>query len=356
MIAALCAWMLLSACRGGGEEIPLTDLSKLPDGQNLAHDYLDVTGIKAQPGMRIAVVVMDQSDAYWQAVEEGAERAVELINKQNELSGDDEVVVTFDGAGSNDIDAQINAIDAIVAENPSAICIAAIDMVSCEPQLKVAQDSGIPVVMMDSGVESDLVTSLCGTDNAAAGRLAAEELAKAIGGQGEVAIVTHDLGMQTGKERLEGIEDAFAAQQGVRVTAHIEQDAERPTEEQIEALLESDPQINGIVCTSEGTSEAALAALEKAGREDIALVGFDSGKEQLSAVRDGREAGLVSQDPRAIGFASVTAAVRASLGDAVDRRIRTGYIWIDQNNVNSLEVLPYLYEEAPRAFKGIQSL
>ena len=342
--AMLTAGMLFSSCGDQGE-LPLADMLTLPEGQNLSHAYLDATRLSAAPGMHIAMVVMDKNDVYWEAVEEGAQRAVELINYNNHLEGDDALVLTVDGAKqADDVNAQINAIDSLVAENPSAICIAALDMASCEPQLKAAKDSGIPVIMMDSGVESDLGVAFCGTDNRAAGALAAEKLCEAVGDAGEVVIVTHGLSAQTARDRLAGIEGVLAEHSGIRVSARVEQEADVSTEEQLKAILTENPSIRGIVCTSEATSEAAIMVLRKLQLEDVGLVGFDSGKKQLSAIRQGEEYGLVSQDPRAIGYASVTAAMYAATGAGVDPRIRTGFLWIDQENVNTLDVLPYLYD------------
>lgn len=60
---------------------------------------------------------------------------IEDLNEQLGYTGDHEIRMTFEGPGDNsDVDSQINTIDAVLAENPTALCLAAIDMKSCQPQ------------------------------------------------------------------------------------------------------------------------------------------------------------------------------------------------------------------------------
>ena len=197
---------------------------------------------------------------------------------------------------------------------------------------------------MDSGVESDRIAAFCGTDNYAAGVLAAEKLCEAIGEEGQIAVALHTQSSQTAVDRLRGIEETLAEYPEVQAQAEIVQDPEMEFEDALAAALEQSPGIRGIVCTSGPMAIGMIEALHALGREDISVVGFDSGKEQLEAVREGTEYGLVSQDPRAIGYVSVMAALYAAGGEQVDRQIRTGFVWIDQKNVDMPETGRYLYE------------
>ena len=69
--------------------------------------------------------------------------------------------------------------DAVLSENPQVLCLAAIDMGSCEAQLETAEENGIPVIILDSGVMTDeLVYTVCKTDNREAGAEAARRLSQ----------------------------------------------------------------------------------------------------------------------------------------------------------------------------------
>ena len=74
------------------------------------------------------------------------------------------------------------------------------------------------------------------------------------------------------------------------------------------------------------------------------IVSFDSDKEQLKAVRDGRLAGTICQNPRGMGYTAVVAALRAASGETVDREIDTGYQWLDRSSLEDKSCEKYLYD------------
>jgi len=86
----------------------------------------------------------------------------------------------------------------------------------------------------------------------------------------------------------------------------------------------------------------ALDELGKTGQ--IQAVGFDSGKRQVDAVRDGEMYGAVTQDPIQIGYKAVEAAYKAYKGEEVEKEIDTGFKWYDKTNVDSEEIKQLLYE------------
>ena len=66
---------------------------------------------------------------------------------------DDQITMTFEGPDNEeDVETQINTMDAVIAENPDVLCISASDMDSCEAQLEAAKENGIPVIAFDSNV------------------------------------------------------------------------------------------------------------------------------------------------------------------------------------------------------------
>lgn len=54
----------------------------------------------------------------------------------------------------------------------------AIDMDSCQAQLEAAEENGIPVIVLDSGVKTGNVNATCVVDNYQAGVQAAVKLAR----------------------------------------------------------------------------------------------------------------------------------------------------------------------------------
>ena len=78
--------------------------------------------------------------------------------------------------------------------------------------------------------------------------------------------------------------------------------------------------------------------------EEIALVGFDAGKEQLEALESGEIDGLVVQNPFGMGYATVVAAARTILEIGNEAVVDTGYTWVDKENMEDGSVQMMLYE------------
>ena len=150
------------------------------------------------------MVAKDLSAGFWKAVKAGAQQALDDLNASLGYTGNDKVYMTFEGPeNESDTNSQINIIDSVISENQDALILGIIDQQSGQAQMEEASDSQIPVVIADSGIESDLITSTCATDHAAAAKLAADHLCEAIGNSGEVAIVAHQYNTESSVERVE---------------------------------------------------------------------------------------------------------------------------------------------------------
>ncbi|MGI6117643.1 MAG: substrate-binding domain-containing protein [Bilifractor sp.] len=316
----------------------------LSEENTLEKSYTSVDDLNVEPGSSVAIVAKEIDLAYWKAVREGAEQAIDEINEKYGYEKDEKVTLIFDGTkNSTDVDGQINAIDSVLSENPTALCIAAIDMDSCQSQLETASENGIPVITLDSGIESTLVKANCTTDNVSAGKLAMRKMCESISEVGKIAIVTHSQSQKSAVERNEGFAEEIANHSKVEVKARLEENDEESIESMIQATLEVTPELDGIICTNESTTEQVLDALTDLERSDIRVVGFDMGKKQQAAIRDGSEYGTVSENPRGMGYAAVVAALRAASGETVDANIETGYCWIDGENIDQEANRLYIY-------------
>jgi ribose transport system substrate-binding protein len=83
--------------------------------------------------------------------------------------------------------------------------------------------------------------------------------------------------------------------------------------------------VKGVFATNDQMALGAMEALDARGlRGKVAIVGFDATKEAVQATVDGKLAGSVAQNPRAMGQKGVEAALSALDGRPVDKRIDTG--------------------------------
>ena len=307
-------------------------------------DYTSLEELTPEAGSRIAVVLKSTRDEFWTTVRDGIEDAVKALNEKIGYTGEDQIMVSFDGpTDDSDVEKQIDLIDTVLSENPTILCIAAIDRQSCEAQLEMAAENDIPVVMLDSGVESGPISALCATDNYAAGTEAAKKMAEAIGDEGQIAVMTHAESTQTSQDREKGFTDEISKNHpNIEIVNISHENDDFTMEKMADAVFTLYPEVEGYFCTNEDASGAVLDALDAAGKE-ITVIGFDSGEQQQNAVKNGTELGFFAQNPYGMGYAAVIAGVRADQNLEVDTFINTSYQWIDSSNLENEEYSNYLY-------------
>lgn len=308
-------------------------------------DYTSLEELNPEPGSHIAVVVKSTKTGFWNTVKKGMDAAVKDLNEKMGYKGDDKIKLSFEGpSDEKDVESQINIIDAVLTENPTVLCLAAIDMESCEAQVEAATDSEIPVIVLDSGVESDLVSVVCAIDNYKAGTEAAKKLAEALGDKGKVAVMTHVESAETSQEREKGFTDEITANHPeIEIVNISHENAETSMAEMAEAVFKLYPEVKGYYCTNEIAANDVLDAVDAAGK-DVTVISFDSGKKQNEAVRKGKELGVFVQNAYGMGYATIIAGVRADRELENDALINPGYQWIDSSNIDLSEYSNYLYE------------
>ena len=286
----------------------------------------------------IPVISKGFQHQFWQAVEMGAEQAAADFN----------VDITFEGPETEAmVDKQIEMVQAALAKNPAAICLAALDSQALIPQLEEAQSKGIPVVGFDSGVDSDIPVTTAATDNIAAAAYAADKMAELIGGAGEVAVIVHDQTSRTGIDRRDGFVNRIAEAYPDITVVDVQYGAgdHLKSTDLAKAIIQAHPNLKGFFGANEGSIIGVLNAVTELGMEgDITVIGYDAGKQQKEAIRSGVQAGAISQDPVGIGYKCVEAAVKALAGEELPKVIDTGFVWYDATNIDSEEMQPLLYD------------
>lgn len=317
----------------------------LPEEQELKHDYTKVDDLTVEPGTYVAVVVKGLAEnTYWDIIRQGVEAAVADVNAALGYEGEDAVRITFEGpAEEANEEEQINTLDTVLADNPAALCLAAIDKESCQAQLETARDNGIPVLILDAGIDSDLVTATCQTDNKAAGAAAAEKLCEALDGKGTVALITHQVTTETSILRRDGFLEKLEDYPEIYLACELQPSDEMTMEEQLLEMKEQYPDLDGIFSTNESNSDAVLLSYKDEEKLPV-IVGFDNGEEQIQAILDGKEYGCICQNPYSMGYAVVIAALHAVNGEKVDQTIDSGYVWIDKTNIEDTDNQIYLYK------------
>ncbi|WP_152361921.1 ABC transporter substrate-binding protein [Microlunatus speluncae] len=287
----------------------------------------------------IALISKGFQHQFWQAVKQGAqEKADELGYK-----------LTFDGpAAETEVDAQLQMFQTAIDRKPGAIGFAALDPKACIPLMDAAKQAGIPVVEFDAGCDSDVPLNISKTDSMAAGAIAADHLAELIGGTGKIAIVAHSQVNSTAVERRDGFINRMKEKYPeIQIIDTQYGDGDHLKSSDIaKSLIAANPDLKGLYGTNEGSAIGIVNAVGELNLAPgkITIVGFDSGKAQIDAIKTGVMAGAITQDPIGIGRATVESAVKAIEGQQVEKVIDTGSYWYDKTNIDDPKIAAVLYQ------------
>jgi ribose transport system substrate-binding protein len=286
----------------------------------------------------IPVISKGFQHQFWLAVKVGAEKAAK----------DFDVTITFEGPENESmVDKQMDMLQVAIDKNPAAICFAAVDSKAAIPLLEQTKAKGIPVIGFDSGVDSDIPLSTAATDNIAAAALAADKMVELIGGAGEVAIIAHDQTSRTGIDRVKGFTDRITEKYPnvtIVATQYGGGDQLKSTD-LAKAIIQGHPKLKGFFGANEGSIIGVLNAVTELGMKGkLVVIGYDSGQQQIEAIRSGLEAGAITQDPIGIGYKAVEAAVKAIKGETLPKFIDTGFHWFDSTNIDDPVIAALLYK------------
>ncbi|BBU38357.1 monosaccharide ABC transporter substrate-binding protein (CUT2 family) [Aeribacillus composti] len=286
----------------------------------------------------IAIVSKGFQHQFWQAVKKGAEQAAKEFD----------VEITFEGPESeSQVDKQIEMLRTAIDKKPDAIGFAALDSQASIPLLKEADEKGIPIIAFDSGVDSDIPLATASTDNKAAAALAADKMAEKIGGKGKVALIVHDQTSITGVNRRDGFVERIKEKYPDIEIVDIQYGGgdQLKSTDLAKAIIQAHPDLKGIYGANEGSAIGVINAVKEMNKQGkIVVIGFDSGKQQIEAIKDGTMAGAITQNPVGIGYETVKAAVQAINGEKVEKVIDTGFYWYDKTNLDNEEIKSAIYE------------
>lgn len=291
----------------------------------------------AQDEIYIPLISKGFQHQFWQAVKAGADQAAEEFG----------VRITFEGPDNETmVDRQIDMLAAALANKPAAVGFAALDSQAAIPLLRQASEAGIPFVAFDSGVDSDIPVTTATTDNVAAAALAADKMAEFLGGEGKVAVVAHDQTSRTGIDRRDGfLNQMTSAYPNIEVvTVQYGAGDQLQSTEVAKAILTANPDLGGMFGTNEGSAIGIVNAVSEMGTEGLTIIGYDSGKAQTDAIRNGLMAGAITQNPVGIGYETVKAAIAAINGEELPAVVDTGFYYYDQSNIDNAEIQAVLYD------------
>ena len=286
---------------------------------------------KAGPRYDIEVILKAKANPpdFWRIVEQGVSMGADEFQARCSITGP---------THEKDVERQIELVEEALARGPDAIILAAGDMDLLVPVCERIRRAGIPLIIMDSDINSGAKNSFVGTDNYELGQKMAGLVDSLIGETERFGVVGHVAGTATAVDRSRGFLDsvlnAEARLAGLVYCDGLTEVAHRQTVE----LLRDNPDIRCMVGLNESSSlgiATALAELGLTGR--VKLVACDSSQQQIQYMEDGTLQAVVIQNPYNMGYLSVQAAVQMLQGRRVEPVVNTGCIVITKEDMDTQE-------------------
>ena len=231
---------------------------------------------------------------------------------------------------------QVSQIEDLINQGVDGLVINPMDSNACIQVLEKAKDAGIPVVLVDQGIEGheDLYITFISTDNLAGGKSAGERMAQELGGKGNVIIVRGANGSQAGDDRADGFKQGI---EGTGLELINEQPGDWVVDKAMqvtENMIQANADIQGIFCCSDNMLPGILQALQNNDLEDVVIISFDGSDAGIEMIKAGSVLGTVAQFPDKIGATGVEYLLKGIAGELgeVESFIDAGTMIIDASN------------------------
>lgn len=286
----------------------------------------------------IAVIPKGNSDIFWQSVHAGAAKAAKEKG----------VDIIWNGpAAETDYTVQLQITDAMITRRVDAIALAPIDHKAMVSVVERAAREHVPMVIYDSGVDTEQYVARIATDNYKAGQIAADRVGKLLNGKGKVAMIAVVPGGASTEAREKGFYDTIHAKYpGIEIVDKRFGMASVATSLLVsENILTAHPDLDAMFTSNESSTIGAAQALRGRRGRKIKLVGFDSSPTLLDDLRSGLIDSLVVQDPFKMGYEAVIAAIKKLDGQPQQKINDLEPRLIDLQNLDNPDVQTQLHPD-----------
>ncbi len=334
--------------------------------------YTNIHDLNVDPEMTISLIAQDESASYWTSLEEGAQKAVDDINEYLEFSDSDKLSLNFNAPEeTGSIEEQVNILDEEAARYPLAIGISTAETGAFEVQLDLAIENGIPIIAFDSITDYANISSTIGSNKEVLCTSALSNLAEQIDKTGKILCIADSDNSSNSIAMKETLTTQLAASYpdiqlvefitlddltslktkivdernyGIVEESHITIE-EISDQDVLNYHLENHSDIAGFLTLDETSNSLLLETLDSAKKDYdyFSILSFGSTSEQVDALNNGKIEGLMVENPFGTGYATVVAALRASLGLANESFVDTGFTYVTQDNFEDLEIQHLLY-------------
>lgn len=256
---------------------------------NQDSDIINYTRIsKSNSGKKLYVILKNYHGDYWKTVMKSISLASKEINASIYLGGiDNETNAT----------GQISLMNEAIEEGADGILLAPANSSLLMDTCKEVRQKKIPLVLVDSSINSGEFDACYMTDNMDAGKMAAKEMLKMLYDEGNLPSQVLEVGIllsadtsQAMVNRVSGFLDYWAEHAPMKWKVNkkilLNGGDVKKAEEDAKTLLRENAQMKGILGCNNTSTIGIANILLKEQRTDIAMVGFDMAKETKKVIQN----------------------------------------------------------------------
>lgn len=301
-----------------------------------------VGDLNNSPKKKVALILKMSYGYHWGTIKLGADAAAREFNVDIDYTAPDD---------EEDIDGQIKLVEKALDNKDrkaDALILAASDYNALVGVTEKAYNKGIPVIIIDSEVNTQKISSYIATNNLEAGEKAGNALVDVAGPDCNIAIMSFVKGTRNAEEREEGLRRAISSYPNIKVVAKEYCLSNTKLAYTLtNKIISENEGINAIIALNSISAEgAAEAILEKGLQGKIKIIAFDSTSQEIDYLEKGVIQATIIQNPFSMGYLGVKNAVDAMNGKKVEKRIYTESNVINKDNM-------YLPENQKRLFPFI---
>lgn len=257
----------------------------------------------------IALTVSTLDNPFFVSLKDGAQKKADELGYK---------LVVLDS--QNDPAKELANVEDLIVRGAKVLLINPTDSETVSNAVAIANRNKIPVITLDRGALKGDVVSHIASDNVAGGKMAGDFIAQKLGDNAKVIQLEGLAGTSAARERGEGFKQAVAEHK-FDVLASQPADFDRTKGLNVmENLLASKGAVQAVFAQNDEMALGALRALSAANKK-VLVVGFDGTDDGIKAVKSGKMAATIAQQPALIGELGVVTADKLVKGEKVEAKI-----------------------------------
>ena len=258
----------------------------------------------------IALVISTLDNPFFVTLKEGAEKQAKALDYD---------LVVLDS--QNDPAKELANVEDISVRGVKVLLINPTDSDAVGNAIAVANQKKLPVITLDRAANKGQVVAHIASDNISGGEMAGNYIAEKLGKGAKIIQLEGLAGTSAARERGAGFAKAAQAHD-FKIRASQPADFDRSKGLNVmENLLTAQPEVQAVFAQNDEMALGALRAIQAAGKKDLVLVGFDGTDDGVKAVKGGKMAATIAQQPEKIGEIGVQTADKVLKGEKVEASI-----------------------------------